>query len=220
MHPRSHLATIFALAALLIAPVAIAQSDAGPAPSASSSAPPQRQSAPPPGYGYPPPPGYGYYPPPYYVVPVYEPRPAPRWQPGEPAPDGYHVETKSDTKTIKSGVSMLVGFYLISVIAGAALNENEKNKDNTADRKSWSTMYIPVVGPFLSMRNTSTDDAGWALLLVDGLLQSAGVIMTGVGIANRKEYLERNTEESSALKLHVAPMLGRHTTGVAVSASF
>jgi hypothetical protein len=200
-----------------------AQSDAAPpakpsADAAPSSRPPP--GPPPPGYAYPPP-GYAYQPGYYYPVATYEPQP--RWRPGQPAPDGYHVETKPDVKTIKRGVTMLVAFWLISVLAGAALNENEKpapEDDNGVEPGDWSTLYIPIAGPFLTMKNTSTKQAGWPLLLIDGLLQSTGVIMIGVGFANRKEYLERNTAARFVPKLRLEPMVGPHSAGLSVTSSF
>jgi hypothetical protein len=204
-------------------------SPAPPSPAPPSSAPPPSvapaETTPPtqaPGYGQPPPPGYGY-PPPLYPVPYYFPvQEPPAWSPGEPAPPGYRVETRPDVKTIRSGVGLLVGFWIVSVITGAALNEAEQPKEEDGDDVEpgdWSVLYWPVAGPFLAMRHTSTEDAGWGLLLLDGVLQSVGVIAIGIGLASREQKLVRDSA-SAALELRVAPTLHRTGAGVGLLGRF
>lgn len=204
-----------------------AKAEKGRKPAAAPSGPaPQGQGQPqqgPPPQGYPPqgypPPGY-YYPVPYYV-PVQE--PPIRWKPGQPAPDGYHVETSPDWKTFKSGANLLVGFWLMSVLAGAALNAAEEPKEDDGDdieKGDWSTLYWPVAGPFLTMKHTSTKEAGWALLLIDGVAQSAGVIMMGVGLAKQKEHLEPNSTARVTPRIRVAPLVHRRAVGLGLGASF
>jgi hypothetical protein len=189
---------------------------AQPQPPPSGYPPPQY---PPPGYGYPPPPGY--YPVPYYV-PVYE--PPPPWKPGEPAPRGYHVETRVDKETIRSGVGMLVGFWVISVIAAAALNQAEEpvaDDGDDVEPGDWSTLYWPIAGPFLTMKNVSTDDGGWALLLLDGVAQSVGALAIVIGLVSREEYLERDAAGAKKKpSVAVAPFVGSKQIGVGVGGAF
>lgn len=226
-HPSSP-PWLAALAALTVATSAAAQAKPeGEAPPATT-APAPSSAQPPPGYpppGYPPPgyppPGYppppGYYPVPYYVPVHAEP---PAWKPGEPAPPGYHVDTRMDVKTLRSGVSLLAFTWIVSVVAGAILNEAEDEGDDDVDPGDWSTLYVPVVGPFLTMRNTSTDDAGWAFLLLDGVLQSGATIMIVVGLTSREEYLVRNTARRRRPSLAVVPVVGTQHGGLGLVGRF
>ncbi len=187
----------------------------------SEAASPKKGATPPPAEkGAPPPQGYpapAYYPVPYYV-PVAEPPP---WQPGEPAPPGYYVQKKPNWKLVRRGAGMLIGFWAISVLAAAALNKAEEPAAEDGDdieKGDWSTLYWPVAGPFLTMKNTSTDEAGWALLLVDGVLQSVGAVFVIVGFADQREQLKRS--ETGQGRITVAPLVGRHLRGIGLSASF
>jgi hypothetical protein len=187
---------------------------APPATGAPTQPPPASQ--PPPGYAYPPPPGY--YPVPYYVPPL-EP---PAWKPGEPAPPGYLVESRVDVKTIRAGAGMLVAFWVISVIAGAALNKAEEPKavdGDDVEPGDWSVLYWPIAGPFLAMRNTSTDQAGWGLLLLDGVFQSVGALGIVIGLVRRDETLLRNAARVEP-SLRVVPTLNQTGAGVGLLGRF
>ncbi len=186
----------------------------------SEDTPPPKSSSTPAQQGPPPPQGYPapvYYPVPYYV-PVPEPPP---WQPGEPAPPGYYVQKKPNWKLVRRGAGMLIGFWVISVLAAAALNKAEEPAAEDGDdieKGDWSTLYWPVAGPFLTMKNTSTDEAGWAWLLVDGVLQSVGAVFVVVGFADQREHLKRS--ETGQRRITVAPLVGRHLRGIGLSATF
>ncbi|HMR10113.1 MAG TPA: hypothetical protein PKA88_30260 [Polyangiaceae bacterium] len=164
--------------------------------------------------GYPAP---AYYPVPNYV-PVSEPPP---WQPGDPAPPGFYVQKKPNWKLVRRGAGMLVGFWAVSVIAAAALNKAEEPAEEDGDdieKGDWSTLYWPVAGPFLTMKNTSTDEAGWALLLLDGVLQSVGAILVVAGFSDQQEHLKRSA--SGTRRITVAPLVGQHLRGIGLSATF
>jgi hypothetical protein len=152
---------------------------------------------------------------------VYE--PPPPWKPGDPAPPGYHVEKRVDVKTIRSGAALLVGFWVISVIAGAVLNSAEEEKAEDGDDVEpgdWSVLYIPVAGPFLAMGNTTTDDAGWAFLLLDGVFQSVGLLGVLIGLVSTEEHLERNTQSRLTPSIRVAPVVGREAAGFGLMGHF
>jgi len=223
--------SLLVIAALLSSPrFAFAQDEPPPPekkkPAADPSAQPsqQPQQQPPPGYGQPPPPGYGYPPPAgYYVVPYYAQEPPPPWKPGQPAPAGYHVETKADGKTIRSGVGLLVALWICSVLTGAVLNESEEPKSEDGDDVEpgdWTPMYYPILGPFLAMKNLDSSDGGWAVLLLDGIGQSAGALMIVIGLVNRKEYLEANSTAKAGPRFMAAPFIGRRGGGFGISGTF
>ena len=85
----------------------------------------------------------------------------------------------------------------------------------------WSTLYWPIAGPFLTMQNVSTDDAGWGLLLLDGVAQSVGALAIIIGVASREEYLERDAAAAKKKpSVAVAPFVGSKQIGVGVGGAF
>jgi len=173
------------------------------------------QAAPAP-YAYPPP--YYYYPSyPVYAPPPYLVADPPRWKPGEPAPPGYHTETRPDWKTIVSGSVLLGTFWTVSVVTAGALNGHEHSNDgNHVEPGDWNILCVPVVGPFLAMRYVDTQDAGWDLLLLDGILQSVGALGIVSGSLGGQEQLVRN-DAALTHRLRLAPAFTRHLAGVSVA---
>jgi hypothetical protein len=121
--------------------------------------PPPAQVAPPP-QPYPPPQGY-YYPPPAYL------------QPGPPPSLRY--ELRPNYALIFSGVGV-IGFGYILDISGTLL---------TSHQPAWECA-IPVVGPYLQVNDTFShdwSDLAKAFYVFDGLVQTAGLVLTIVGAA-------------------------------------
>lgn len=195
------------------APTATTAPPAATAPAApTGDSPPPGYAPPPPGYGQPPPgygapqgypPGYGP-PPPYYP---YGPPPAyyypgaalagPKemeYVEGQPIPPGYHIERKGKRKLIIAGVSIFGGCYLASAIAGGfGLSEGDYSG------RALGPLLVPVAGPFITigtseLRFGDNDDQGAVILLMlDGLAQAAGVVLTIVGLAaDETTVLKRN----------------------------
>jgi hypothetical protein len=167
---------------------------------------------PPPGYGYPPPP-YGYPPYPYgYPPPGPQAREAPRelpYQEGEPTPPGYRYEERPRTGLIIAG-SLVLGIPYVLGLYGAAAADFENGS-------GW--LAVPAVGPFLMIatrddecdeRNDSVGDGLECvgeiylvtLLILDGMMQTAGAIMLGFGLGSNKKRWVRND-----VSLTVAPTL-------------
>jgi hypothetical protein len=166
-------------------PVPVAQ----PAPAPQPPRPPAPQR----GYGYPPPygyPGYGYGYPPYgygygYGYPVEPPARLP-YKEGEPAPAGYHLDTRIRKGLVIAGSTTFGACYLLSVGVAAAFQD-----DNDAD--DVTPMFVPLVGPFLTMG--TADPTGFATfaLTVDGLAQTVGLGMFIAGIANEERVWVHDT---------------------------
>lgn len=121
------------------------------------------------------------------------------WHEGEPIPPGYHPATRARTGLIAGGLTMFGVPYLISVFVAAG----------NADSGNANAMYIPVLGPFIQMGSiksqqncdqfgfcTGLDASGVAVadifLVLDGVLQGAGVAMAVFGIAVPRTVLVRN----------------------------
>lgn len=176
--------------------------------------PPSTATAPPPGYGQPPP-GYGQPPPGYYPPPGY---PAPRdtrpsvmdYDEDQQIPPGYHVRSKVRGGLIGGGAGLLGGFWIISIITGAVGNAGHELTDGD---EPWTPMYVPVVGPFITMATASNDlsGGGTALLAIDGVAQLGGLAMIVLGITLPKKQLVRDDHGKSTLT--VRPVIGAGSLG-------
>ena len=141
------------------------------------------------------------------------------WQPGEPIPPGYHPATRVRGSMIGGGVGMFGGAYLISVLV-AAIGEDAHSScySSTGCTNSAAPLFIPVVGPFITMGNTDSATAD-VFLVVDGLLQAAGVAMFIYGVAVPKTVLVRN--DLGKVKFNPPmPFVGKNSAGIGLSGSF
>jgi hypothetical protein len=191
----------------------------GAAPGAAPSAPPGYAptpgyppgSAPPPGYGQPgypgyPPPGYGApgyppgyapypyapYPYPYYTAPPAPPPPILPYEEGQDVPQGYHVEARANRKLIAAGAGVLGGTWAFSaLVAGLVM------ADNSGNDKGYAPLFVPVVGPFISLGTSHLDfsrDGGLgAFLILDGIAQVGGATLLIVGLVKDKHVLVRDS---------------------------
>ena len=144
------------------------------------------------------------------------------WQPGEPIPPGYHPSTRVRGSMIGGGVGMFGGAYLISVLV-AAIGQDASvscgafSSTSSCDNKA-APLFIPVVGPFITMGNTDSATAD-VFLVVDGLLQAAGIGMFIYGVAVQKTVLVRN--DLGKVKINPPmPFVGKNSAGLGLSGSF
>ena len=204
---------------------AAAQAPAAPPPQAApaQAAPAPAQgapAAPPAGYPYPPPPpgygyGYPYPPPPGYAYPGYAPtyqRRPPDVLPyqGGPVPSGYHLEERPRKGLIISGALLTGVPWAIGLAAVSG--------SNFPNSSGW--LVVPALGPWLTLaarhdnRCSSNDycyddglnSAARTMLVLDGLVQTAGAVMFVVGIASPAKVVARDL----SYNLHFTPaMMGR-----------
>jgi hypothetical protein len=153
--------TTIALVLLSSFSVAYAQPEIQPQPQPQ----PQPQAAPAPGTP-PPPRGYGYPPPQYYPPPAYV-------QPGPPPP--MHYEMRPNYALVFSGVGVFGLGYMLDV-AGTLLASHDP---------AWECA-IPVVGPYLQVNDhfsSTWGDLAKAFYVTDALIQTAGLVLTVVGVS-------------------------------------
>jgi len=195
-----------------------------PPPPAVQPAPPQQaptviiqyQAAPPP-------------PPVQYQAPVYptQPPPAPTpqifpesqtftgprvikdWDDSRPIPPGYHPEERARLGLVIGGAVMFGVLYSFTAL-GASIS-------NDAGTPA-SALYVPGIGPFIQMAQCSApcSATGNFFLAVDGVAQIGGVAMFIAGLAAPKTVLVR----TGSLDLHLAPVVARDRTGMAVVGRF
>lgn len=165
---------------------------------------------PPHGPGYYPAPGYptGYAPPPGYAAPAYAAGPLELdYNPAKPIPAGYHVESQTRRSLVVGGACAFAIPYALSIIT-ASVAESGGGGD------AWVPLYIPAAGPFVALGTLEPNATGTYLLVVDGIAQSAGLIMIVAGLAARREVLVRDA--STAPRLSITPMTARGTVGLNV----
>jgi hypothetical protein len=178
---------------------------AAPPPAPPGAAPAPAPAQPPPGYAYPP--GY-YYPPPYAPRPTAPPAELP-YDETKPIPSGYHLDERVRRGPLIAGAIVLGVPYVIGLNVGAAASFR--------NHSYW--LAIPLAGPFLTLatrdkacdkENKTTNDSLnclgdiWVtmLLVLDGMMQTTGGILVGIGVGAKKQVLVRDT----AAKVHYGPL--------------
>lgn len=154
-----------------------------------------------------------------YVVPVGQPQPyysnqpyavtGPRmitdWNEGEPIPPGYHPAHRARGGLIGGGAGMFGAAYLISLMVAAF--DCSTAYGAPCDHHYWP-LWIPVVGPILTVGTSGSDGTGTAALIVDTALQVGGVAMLGIGIMGRTVLVRNDLGQ----RLELQPMMAMGAT--------
>lgn len=105
---------------------------------------------------------------------------------GDLIPEGYHVHSEPRRAVWITGISVLTGFYSLTVIAGTA--------DGTSDGRG--ALYVPVLGPFIAEALAENCDfcmIRTIMYVADGLLQTTGAaLFIGGLMMDDKKELRRN----------------------------
>jgi hypothetical protein len=196
------------------APPAAAPQGAPAAPPPGYGQPPPGYGQPPPGYGppqggyYPPPPGYGqpppgygppqggYYPPPggYYYPPPGAMMPVLTlpYEEGDPIPQGFAVKSRANRPLLIAGSITFGAPYLISVLIAATVVSA-----SNSDGGEFAPMFVPIVGPFITIGTAHAEGAGTFWLIFDGLAQAGGAAMFIAGLTMEEKYLQRTAPRAS-----------------------
>lgn len=186
-----------------LSPAALAQNggrvDDAPPPAPTYTAPPP-YGTPPPTYT-PPPYGGGYAAPPPPTGPKRMP-----YEEGDPVPAGYHVATRNRTGLLIAGGIVFGIFYGFTALGAS---------NSTEPSTQW--LYLPVAGPVIYGNTLDGEFAGVArfFLWVDALAQAGGAAMLIAGFIPKTE-LVRNDYAT----VHLTPVLGKGTTGLALTGMF
>ena len=140
--------------------------------------------------GYPPPPmgaapqGYpprGYYPPP----PIFGPSRLP-YKEGDPIPSGYGIETRPRYTMATAGIATFAPLYGMSVLFAATFAGNEGVASGY-----YTPLFIPVIGPFVSIGTSDAESLGVFMLMLDGLGQATGVALFVAGMLSDEKFVSR-----------------------------
>ena len=91
--------------------------------------------------------------------------------------------------------------------AGANLASDRGRKN---DR--WWILYVPVAGPFIGISTLKSEGVGTALLLIDGGLQSVGLLMIVAGAVTQSTDHRRSSQTTSGVS--VTPIFTGNGFGV------
>jgi len=144
--------------------------------------------------------------------PGYAPRKIP--SDGSSPPPGYVLGSEPRTGLWVTGASLFGGMYLISVLAaGTAVSEGE---DEVAP------MFIPLIGPWVTIRTTDADPGLRGALVIDGLVQLTGAALFITGMAAQRDVFVRADAATGSRKAvePSMPKVGVGPGNVAVRGDF
>ncbi len=160
-------------------------------------------------------PGQPYYvqPPPMAQPPAAGPRVIRGWDDSQPLPAGYHTETHVRTGLVIGGAVTFGTLWLLSAFSAAISSDI----NSVSGGSSQSTaLYIPAIGPFIQMTQTSTATGNF-FLAIDGIAQIGGLAMFTIGLAAPRTDAVRN---EVGFDVKVAPIVGRDHTGMGLVGRF
>jgi hypothetical protein len=134
---------------------------------------------------------------------------------GRPAPAGYTAVKRKRKGLLIAGPVLLGTVYLYTSLA-AAIGTDIDNS-NGSSTSNIAPLFVPVVGPFIEMGETSSASLKY-LLAIDGAAQVAGAVMLYYGLTTTKTVFVRN---DLLYGVTVTPMVGvNNTTGLSLSGRF
>jgi hypothetical protein len=114
---------------------------------------------------------------------------------------------------IVGGAVMFGILYFLSTMGAAIVHdENAHGGHDNAD-----ALYVPAVGPFIQMIRTSSA-IGNEMNVMDGIGQTAGLVMLIVGVTSPKTILVRN--DLGTVRVAPMPLVGSHGSGLGLVGSF
>jgi hypothetical protein len=144
-----------------------------------------------------------------------------RWDADQPAPAGYHLETRPRMGLVIGGSVLLGTTYTPMAVAGVFVA--------VSGEPAGALGAIPVAGPFvvagLINRGSSGGDGGGAgalitsLLIVDGLAQTAGAAMLIAGLASPRRVAVR--DRGATVTVMPTPLsFGKNSAGFGIRGTF
>jgi hypothetical protein len=143
---------------------------------------------------------------------------------GRPTPPGYAVDTVPRAGLIVGGATMAGVLHVVSMISAVALDAeaDETLVDEQGGVRSdpefdnrYTPLFIPLVGPFITVKTAEAHGTGMALLVMNGVAQVTGLSLVISGLAAPKKVLVR--EEPS---FAIAPLVTEGGGGVALEGKF
>jgi hypothetical protein len=103
---------------------------------------------------------------------------------GQTIPSGYDLKTRSVRSLILAGSLTFGAAYVTSAIFGGV-------------DAPLRALLAPVVGPFVGIGTSHADAMGTLWLALDGMAQTAGVVLFVQGMVTSEKYLERQGKKTA-----------------------
>jgi hypothetical protein len=136
------------------------------------------------------------------------------WQEGDPVPPGYHPIQRVRKGAIIGGAVPFAVLYFISVLIAAAQQDATHGQDRSA-----AGLYFPVVGPFITMTQTSSA-VGDVFLALDGLGQGLGAALVIYGLTSPQTVLRKDDYYGRPRVLPQPLLFGHGGGGLGLTATF
>jgi hypothetical protein len=129
------------------------------------------------------------------------------YQDGDTLPRGYKIASRANRSYVVSGAVTFSAAWLSSLIAAGV--------EVASSGKGFAPLFVPVVGPYVAVGTTASTGAGTVWLVLDGLAQTAGVVLFAYGVAADEKYLERATSaRATPLDVLAHPQVGINGSGL------
>jgi hypothetical protein len=130
------------------------------------------------------------------------------WEDGQPIPEGYRVEGRIRKGLVIAGAATFGAAYILTAL-GAAIAI-----DNSEDGEPYEPLFIPVAGPFVTIRTADASATATFGLVVDGVVQVGGLAMLIAGLAAQEQVLVRVGDAE------LTPVVGDRMGGLGLGGSF
>jgi hypothetical protein len=118
-----------------------------------------------------------------------ESRPPLPYRDGVHVPRGFRLDASPRYALVVAGASTSGALWVISTIAAIGLDKKKAvDGDPNFDDMYWP-MFIPVVGPFISIGTANASGTGAGILALDGAFQAGGLALMISGLAAPKVEL-------------------------------
>jgi hypothetical protein len=111
------------------------------------------------------------------------------------------------TQAALAGGITLGGLWMISLAAGIGL-QDEENKHTTNKDYPWPLVF-PVAGPFIALGTAGPDSPAISVLVLDGILQTGGLITFIAGLAAKRDVLVWTGQQGATVKADGLGLSGR-----------
>jgi hypothetical protein len=105
---------------------------------------------------------------------------------GDPIPPGYGLQTRPRKKLVIAGLSTFIPLYAMSLLFAATFAGSEGLAST-----QFTPLFIPAIGPFVTISTSEAEGFGIMTLLVDGAGQLTGTALFIAGMLAQEDYLER-----------------------------
>lgn len=137
------------------------------------------------------------------------------WQEGEPIPPGYHPVQRMRRGPIIAGAVTFGVLYFLNVLIAAGATDAANASHSSS---SVNGLYVPVIGPFITMTQTSSATAN-VFLVLDGAGQAAGAVLLLYGLTSPQTVLKRDAYGRPTL-LPQPILFGRNGGGLGLTGTF